>query len=138
MSNAIDHITVPSDYLQQCIAEGYFYECACGEMYSSIEAASFCRKCRNYCVFGYCTHVTDIRTDEVVAGKEPTREEYEAAVIRCEEERIREEEEYKQWRAAEDAREAAEAAAIEEARIERAEQVIWDIQDNLMGFVSKY
>ena len=67
-----------SSYLANSIAEGFFFECSCGELYSSVSAASGCRKCRNYHVFGYCTHVKDIRTWDVVWGKEPSKEEYEA------------------------------------------------------------
>lgn len=68
---------VPS-YLADSIAEGFCFECSCGELYSSVTAAAGCRKCRNYCVFGYCTHVTDVRCGEVVWGEEPSQEEYEA------------------------------------------------------------
>ena len=67
-----------SSYLANSIAEGFFFECSCGELYSSVSAASGCRKCRNYHVFGYCTHVKDIRTWDVVWGREPSKEEYEA------------------------------------------------------------
>lgn len=70
--------TPVSSYLANSIAEGFFFECSCGELYSSVSAASGCRKCRNYHVFGYCTHVKDIRTWDVVWGKEPSKEEYEA------------------------------------------------------------
>jgi len=70
--------TPVSSYLADSIAEGFFFECSCGELYSSVSAASGCRKCRNYHVFGYCTHVKDIRTWDVVWGKEPSKEEYEA------------------------------------------------------------
>ena len=57
----------------------YVYECSCGELYKMAAAALCCRKCRNYCVFGYCTHVIDTTTGEIVAGTEPTLEEYEEA-----------------------------------------------------------
>lgn len=69
-----------SSYLADSIAEGFCFECSCGELYSSVSAAAGCRKCRNYCVFGHCTHVVDVRTDEVVWGEEPSQEEYEAQV----------------------------------------------------------
>ena len=67
-----------SSYIADSIAEGFCFECSCGELYLSVDAAATCRKCRNYCVFGYCTHVVDIRTDEVVWGEVPSQEEYEA------------------------------------------------------------
>ena len=70
--------TPVSSYLANSIAEGFFFECSCGELYSSVAAAASCRKCRSYCVFGYCTHVKDIRTWDVVWGEEPSKEEYEA------------------------------------------------------------
>jgi hypothetical protein len=57
----------------------YVYECSCGELYKMAAAALCCRKCRNYCVFGYCTHVIDTTTGEIVAGTEPTAAEYEEA-----------------------------------------------------------
>ena len=79
------------NYIADSIAEGFCFECSCGELYSSVAAAASCRKCRNYCVFGWCTHVTDLRTGEVVWGEEPSQEEYAearaAAEAKWEEER---------------------------------------------------
>ena len=57
----------------------YPYACSCGERYNTVDAAYYCRKCRNYCVFGYCTHVVDIRDGSVVRGSEPSEERYAAA-----------------------------------------------------------
>ena len=72
-------VAIPvSSYLADSITEGFCFECSCGELSLSVDAAATCRKCRNYCVFGYCTHVVDIRTDEVVWGEVPSQEEYEA------------------------------------------------------------
>ena len=83
--------TPVSSYIADSIAEGFFFECSCGELYSSVAAAASCRKCRSYCVFGWCTHVKDIRTWEVVWGEEPSKEEYAearaAAEAKWEEER---------------------------------------------------
>jgi len=62
----------------------YVYECSCGERYRMAAAALCCRKCRNYCVFGRCTHVVDTTTGEVVAGTEPTAAEYEEARVLAE------------------------------------------------------
>ena len=93
MSNAATVTTVPA-YLTSAIADGYIYECACGELYKMAAGALCCRKCRNYCVFGYCTHVVDITTGEVVAGTEPTAAEYEEAVVLAEANRAEEREEW--------------------------------------------
>ena len=74
---------IATDYIADAIADGYAFECSCGELYNSVAAAASCRKCRNYCVFGWCTHVLDLRTGEVVWGEEPSKEEYEAAAERA-------------------------------------------------------
>ena len=72
-------VAIPvENYIADSIAEGFCFECSCGELYSSVTAAAGCRKCRSYCVFGYCTHVVDIRTGDVVWGEAPSKEEYEA------------------------------------------------------------
>ena len=122
-------------------ASEYVYECSCGEQYRLASAALSCRKCRNYCVFGYCTHVVDTRTGEVVAGREPSVEEYEEARERAELEweaermafelrrqmYIQEGELYEQemkYRAEHDAMVAAELA----------EDIAYSIQDELMGY----
>ena len=70
--------TSVDNYIADAIAEGFCFECGCGEHYNSVAAAASCRKCRNYSVFGWCTHVTDLRNGEVVWGEEPSQEEYEA------------------------------------------------------------
>ena len=77
-------ITRNQDYLSNSIADGYFYECSCGELYNDVGAAYTCRKCRHYCVFGWCTHVVDIRTGQVVAGTEPSEDAYKEACARAE------------------------------------------------------
>ena len=72
-------VAIPvSSYLADSIAEGFCFECSCGELYSSVSAAAGCRKCWSYCVFEHCTHVVDVRTGEVVWGEEPSKEAYEA------------------------------------------------------------
>ena len=72
-------VAIPvENYIADSIAEGFCFECSCGELYSSVTAAAGCRKCWSYCVFGYCTHVVDIRSGEVVWGEAPSKEEYEA------------------------------------------------------------
>jgi len=45
MSNVIN--TVPA-YILESAANGYPFECGCGEMYKSDVAAISCRKCRTY------------------------------------------------------------------------------------------
>ena len=77
-------LTPLSSYVTDAIKDGYCFECSCGELFNSVGAACNCRKCRNYCVFGYCTHVVDIRTGEVVAGEKPSAEEYEVARVGAE------------------------------------------------------
>jgi len=111
-------------YFNQCIADGFVYECACGELFRTIDHAATCRKCRNYTWAGYCTHVTDIRTGAVVDGRRPTEEEDRAAEAAY---NARMAEERAEFEAAEarrgvEAREAAEWAA---------EALLWDIQDRL-------
>ena len=66
------------NYIADSIKEGFYFECGCGEHYNSVAAAASCRKCRSYSVFGWCTHVTDLRNGEVVWGEKPSQEEYEA------------------------------------------------------------
>ena len=57
-----------SDYQLRAIADGYTYECGCGELYNSVGAAWECRKCRKYLSFERydAREVVDIRTGEVV------------------------------------------------------------------------
>ncbi|MEC8482511.1 MAG: hypothetical protein VXY99_01720, partial [Pseudomonadota bacterium] len=74
--------------------QGYHFECCCGEQFNNVDAASTCKKCRNYSVWGYTKYVIDLRTDEVVYGNFPTEEEYKAALACAE---LRWEEERRQW-----------------------------------------
>jgi len=110
---------------------GFPFECACGECFRTISAAAGCRKCRNYCVFGYCTHVIDQRTGEVVHGTEPTEEEYNEALLEWEKARELERLEMEQWEADQRAEEIRffEARAREAAEL--AEDQLWDIQERL-------
>ena len=124
----------PADsYYTRAIAEGYIYECSCGEMYNNADAAYHCRKCRNYCVFGYCTHVTDVRTNKVVLGRVPTREELSAAMleaaIRWEEERL----ELAQWMAEDEAAREEEDREEELRELEETEEEYWELQDKMSG-----
>ena len=109
------------------------FECACGESFRMIHHARHCRKCRNYCVFGYCTHVTDLTTGQVVWGEEPTPEEYEAAAKQYETYAEMDRREMEMWEEADkERREAARAewdAARQRERVEMAEDQLWDIQD---------
>ena len=117
---------------------GYIFECCCGERFNNVAAASVCKKCRTYSVWGYTKYVVNIETDEVVHGELPTDEEYAEAEaqyqIRLEEER----KEFEAMKAAWDreqqwledvARRGAEQAAKEAA--ERAEDQLWELQDRL-------
>ena len=120
--------------------EEFPYECSCGECYSTIRAAAVCRKCRNYSVFGYCTHVIDQRTGEVVHGTEPTEEEYEVAALEWESMRAIERKEHEfmcqMWAREGELYEAEMARRAEAERIaaaELAEDQLWDIQERLMA-----
>ena len=130
-----------SDYHMSAIEDGYRFECACGELYNSVAAASTCRKCRNYCVFGYCTHVVDICKDEVVAGTVPSKEEYQvaraAAEARWEEEKAEYAFQMAMYAQEGELYEAEMARQAEEARVAAvilAEDIAYGIQDELMGY----
>ena len=57
----------------------YIFECCCGERFNNVGAASVCKKCRSYSVWGYTKYVVNTETEEVVYGEMPTDEEYAAA-----------------------------------------------------------
>ena len=85
LSNPIpkfSHITGEGEYRPDAITDGYALECSCGELYRSVASAIHCRKCSSNSVFGYCTHVVDIRTMEVVAGQVPSQEAYRQAAMK--------------------------------------------------------
>ena len=131
-------VYTPSAFAVSSSAEGFPFECSCGEQYSSIHAAYTCRKCRNYCVFGYCTHVVDLRTGEVVAGKEPTEAEWaeakEEAEQRWAEERAELELQEQMWRQEGELYEAEmqrRRDEEEEARQEAEEDALWELQERL-------
>lgn len=111
-------------------ADSYPYECSCGERFSAVDAAYHCRKCRNYCVFGYCTHVVDIRNDQVVRGEVPTKEQYEEATIRAEERWAEEAREFEAWKAEADAEYQHFIIEQDRAAAEDEEDLMWDIQDS--------
>ena len=118
------------------VSDTYPYECSCGEHFNSADAAYSCRKCRNYCVFGYCTHVVDTRNNTVVRGEEPSDEELKEATIRAEARWAEEARELEAMIEAEkERRDDARAewdAARERERVEISEEVMWDIQDSFM------
>ena len=126
-------LTPAPSYRESAIADGFVFECSCGELYCDIDAAYSCRKCRNYCVFGYCTHVVNISTGDVVAGVVPDYEEYERARKYAEAKWAEERRLMDNWEEIQaEERRAAEAAlkvAAEEARMDR----LWEIQDRMMG-----
>lgn len=112
------------------------YTCTCGEQYTQVQYAAACRKCRYYSLGERCLYVTDERTGEIVWGRLPTEEEIveyeaEAEIIRQETlERIaylREEGELYE------ALMADRRAAEEAAEAELAEDILYDIQDMMMG-----
>ena len=134
-------ITPVPAYRESAIADGFVFECSCGELYCDVDAAYSCRKCRNYCVFGYCTHVVDISTGDLVAGEVPDYEDYARARKYAEakwaEERA-ELEEYVQLRNQEGPLYEAEMARIAKlaalVAAELAEDRAYATQDKLMGF----
>ena len=77
-------ITVATPQSQSSFSRGEGHRpalmCSCGELYYSVASAIHCLKCTNF-VFGRCTHVVDIRTMEVVAGRVPSQEEYRQAAM---------------------------------------------------------
>ena len=133
-------MTPIASYRTNAINDGYVYECSCGALYNNVLSAETCRKCRTYCPFGYCTHVVDIRSGAVVAGKEPTTEEWEVMTIRMEarleEERAEYEFQSQMWRqegALYDAEMERQLEAAHIAEVEASEDAMWAIQDRLMG-----
>ena len=62
--------TENTPHYTRAIAQGYFYECPCGELHREIRGACLCRKCRVYLVEP-CDTVIDIRDGSVVAGTDP-------------------------------------------------------------------
>ena len=121
-------------------ADAYPYECSCGERYSTVDAAYYCRKCRVYCVFGYCTHVVDVRDDSVVRGFKPSEERYAVAAAsyekRIEAERKEFEAEMLEMSARELAAHPARAgldAAMQQRAAEEEEDMMYAIQDDMSG-----
>ena len=139
MSNPTFATPSAVEWRDDSIDQGFVYECACGEHYREIRHAATCRKCRNYCVFGYCTHVVDIRTNEVVWGEVPSDEEYEEAKALAEARWQAEREELDlreaMWRQEGELYEAEMQRLRDEAALQASELLEdqhWDIQDRLM------
>jgi len=117
----------------------YIFECCCGERFNNVVAASNCKKCRSYSVWGHTKYVINTETEAVVHGELPTDEEYIAAeaeaIARWEEEAR----EFAEWKAEQDseyerylqeqAAGEAEAAILE---VEAEEDELWEVQENLM------
>ena len=120
-----------NEYYAGLIAKGWFYECACGEVFRTIGRAATCRKCRNYTWAGYCTHVTDVRTGEVVHGRRPTEEEDRAAEAAYNARMAEERAELERLEAEYQAEMLAAAQQAEEDARWAAEAPLWDIQDRL-------
>ena len=70
-------------YVIDAIANGYSFECPCGELLRSVAAARTCRKCRKYSHFAG-RYVLDAATGEVVFGTIPTLEEEQQVAARIE------------------------------------------------------
>ena len=105
----------------------YIFECCCGERINNVAAASTCKKCRTYSVWGYTKYVINIKTDEVVYGELPTDEEYAEAAAQAEKRR---EQEQKDWEAEQAWLEGVAQRGAEEAELE--EDQAWDVQEKLM------
>ena len=71
------NMTISPSAKLSAIEGGYRYECPCGEWLNSIKAAANCKKCRDYAPAMAGRFVVDIKTDEVVQGAIPTKEEYD-------------------------------------------------------------
>ena len=110
MSNTTS--TLPT-YVINAIANGYRFECPCGELLRTVELARTCRKCRKYSYFPG-RYVTNRETDELVFGTLPSDEEIKEAYAAA---AVQEAAEAAYWAELE-AKHAAEAAAAEAARIE--------------------
>ena len=117
----------------------YIFECCCGERYNNVFAASHCKKCRNYSVWGYTKYVVNTETEEVVYGELPTDEEYAAAEAAANKRWAEEAREFEDMKKAWDAEQAwleevarrgEEQAAKEAAEAE--EDRLWEVQENLM------
>ena len=134
---AIESLSNPTPtYYANSIAAGFVYECSCGEMFSNADSAYHCRKCRNYCVFGRCTHVIDVRNGEVVRGEEPSAEEHAEAAAEAEKRWAAEHAEWQQWQDEQDAEyehwlleQSAKQAEEAKRAAEAEEDALWDIQD---------
>ena len=115
-------------------SSSYIFECCCGERFNNVVAASHCKKCRNYSVWGYTRYVVNTLTEEVVYGDMPSDEEYAEATAAAEQRWAREQAEWQQLQE-EDAQQWCDELA-EEIRQEwwddlDAEEELWDIQDRL-------
>jgi len=116
-------------------SSSYIFECCCGERFNNVRAASVCKKCRNYSVWGYTKYVINTETDEVVDGEMPTDEEYKAQEALAEKRWAHEQatwqqeqdEEYRYW--------AAEQEAKAEAVIEAEEDRLFELQDKMLGLM---
>ena len=112
------------------VSDSYPYECSCGERFRTVHAAYHCRKCRNYCVFGYCTHVVDVRDNSVVRGEVPTAEQWRLATIEAEARWAEEAETIEFEKERHNQARAEWDAARERERAEIEEDLLWDIQDS--------
>ena len=133
---AIETLSNPTPTISSL--QGYHFECCCGEQFNNVAAASTCKKCRNYSVWGYTKYVIDLRTEEVVHGKLPTKEEYKAAEacaeLRWEEERRQLDYDIQMWRQEGELYEAEmqrQQEAEAEQQQEEAEDILWDEQERL-------
>ncbi len=114
----------------------YIFECCCGERFNNVGAASVCKKCRNYSMWGYTKYVINTETDEVVYGVMPTEEEEAAAEAAATKRWEEEAREFAEMIEAQEERRIAAQVEWDAARAaERAailEDQLWDLQERLM------
>jgi hypothetical protein len=81
-------------------------------------------------VFGYCTHVVDVRDNSVVRGEVPTAEQWRLATIEAEARWAEEAETIEFEKERHNQARAEWDAARERERAEIEEDLLWDIQDS--------
>ena len=118
-------------------ADSYSYECSCGERYNSVDAAYYCRKCRTYCVFGYCTHVVDVRDGSVVRGFKPSAERYAIAAASYERRIAAEREEFETEMSLRELATHGLDAAMQQRAEEEEEDMMYALQDEMSGIRAK-
>ena len=84
MTNAPATTAALSDYLVRAIADGYVFECSCGELHNTFNSAKHCRKCRVYTKWETCTRVVNVETGETLYDMDAQYERWEQERIQRE------------------------------------------------------